>query len=244
MSEGLYVSFSNVDPRPNIREYLNRKTPSRVIVKDALTEIVEKLPGTMIFGGMLRDFALKNGRKFASDIDLVSMEESEKIYSVIKLFEPKQNKFGGYRFSVGRTVFDIWSFQDTWAFRQGYVEGREVEDLLKTTFFNVDAAAYDLSSGRFYCEDGWVSAIESRLLELNLPQNPSVNSMMKRAIKLACLKGFSVGPKLAKFLVQNMRLKDLDRIGSFFMIGLKKHVELGIDAPYCFEPQKKLLISD
>lgn len=237
------MSFSAVDPRSNIREYLNRKTSSRVAIKAALTGIVEKLPGTMIFGGMLRDFALKKGRRFASDIDLVSTVEKEKIYSAIKSFDPKQNKFGGYRFSVGRTAFDIWAFQDTWAFRQGYVEGHEVEDLLKTTFFNVDAAAYDLSNGKFYCEDSWAEAIELRLLELNLPQNPSINSMMKRAIKLACAKDFAIGPKLGAFLVQNMKLKDLDRIGSIFMIGLKNHVESGIDAPYNFEPQKQLLIS-
>lgn len=237
------MSFSAVDPRSNIREYLNRKTSSRVAIKAALSVIVEQLPGTMIFGGMLRDFALRNGRKFASDIDLVAMSERSEVYSAIEKFDPKQNKFGGYRFSIGRTVFDIWAFKDTWAFQKEFVEGRAVEDLLRTTFFNVDAAAYDLSNGKFYCREDWAEAIESRLLELNLPQNPSINSMMKRAIKLACAKDFSVGPNLAKFLVEHMKLKDLDRVGSLFMIGLKNHVEAGINSPYRFEPQKPLLIS-
>lgn len=235
------MSFAAVDPRSNIREYLNRKTPSRAAVKSAISGIVEQLQGTLIFGGMIRDFALKNGRKFASDIDLVSLSTRAEIHSAIAQFNPRQNKFGGYRFSVGRTAFDIWSFQDTWAFQHGFVEGNVVEDLLKTTFFNVDAAAYDLSNGKFFYAEGWVEAIETRLLELNLAQNPSPNNMMKRAVKLACGEDLSVGPKLGAFLVQNIKLRDLDRVGSLFMIGLKNHVETGLATPYRFDPQKPLL---
>lgn len=235
------MSFDAVDPRSNIREYLNRKTPSRAAVKSAISGIVDQLHGTLIFGGMLRDFALKNGRKFASDIDLVSLSGRAEIHSAVAQFNPSQNKFGGYRFAVGRTAFDIWSFRDTWAFQEGFVEGNAVEDLLKTTFFNVDAAAYDLSNGKFFCVEGWVEAIETRLLELNLAQNPSLNNMMKRAVRLACGKDFSVGPKLGSFLVANINLRDLDRVGSLFMIGLKSHVEAGLTTPYRFEPQKPLL---
>ncbi len=235
------MTFSAVDPRPNIREYLNRGTASRAAIKATIHSILERLPGTMIFGGMVRDFALRKGRVFVSDIDLVSMASREDIGLAIAEFRPSQNKFGGFRFAVGKTLFDIWAFEDTWAFRQGFVEGKVAEDLLKTTFFNVDAAAYDLSSGKFFCADGWVSAIESRILDLNLPQNPSVRSMMKRAIKLACGKEFTVGNRLGSFLVENINLSDLDRVGCMFMLGLKRHVEGGLSTPYSFEPQKSLL---
>lgn len=235
------MSFAAVDPRSNVREYLNRETAPRAAIKETLNLLVENLPETLIFGGMLRDFALKRGRQFVSDIDLVSMGSSSDIQAAIAHLQPEQNKFGGFRFSVGRTLFDIWAFEDTWAFRQGFVEGQTVEDLLKTTFFNVDAAAYNLSSGKFFCSENWAKAIQSRVLDINLPENPSVESMMNRAIKMACGKEFEIGNGLAQFLVENISLHRLDRLGCMFMLGLKKHVESGLKAPYRFDPQKSLL---
>jgi len=235
------VNFSAVDPRSNIREYLNRKTAPRAAIKGTLDSLIKDLPDTMIFGGMLRDFALKNGRRFVSDIDLVSMASRSEIHSAIAQFGPESNKFGGFRFSVRKTLFDIWAFEDTWAFRQGFAEGKAVEDLLKTTFFNVDAAAYNLSSGKFYYAAGWVSAIEHRILDINLPQNPSIESMMLRAIKMACGKEFGIGSGLAKFLIEHINLRHLDRVGCMFMLGLKKHVENGLKTPYRFDPQKSFL---
>lgn len=235
------MTFATVDPRANIRRYLNRETASRVAIKNNLDVVVERLNGTMIFGGMLRDFALKRGGMFVSDIDLVTMSAQNEIRAAIAPFCPAQNKFGGFRFAVGKTLFDIWAFEDTWAFRQGLVEGKRLEDLLKTTFFNVDAAAYALSSGKFYYADGWVEAIESRLLDINLPQNVSVQGMMKRAIKLACGMDFSIGGRLARFMVRNINLRDLDRVGCTFMLDLKRHVESGLDTPYSFDPQRSFL---
>lgn len=235
------MSFSAVDPRSNIREYLNRKTAPRAAIKETLDLLVQKLPNTMIFGGMLRDFALKNGRRFVSDIDLVSMANRSEIHAAIAQFSPESNKFGGFRFSVRKTLFDIWAFEDTWAFRQGFVEGKTVEDLLKTTFFNVDAAAYNLTSGKFYCIENWAKAIEARILDINLPQNPSIDGMMNRAIKMACWKEFGIGSELAKFLIEHISLHHLDRVGCMFMLGLKKHVEAGFKTPYHFDPQKSFL---
>lgn len=235
------MSFSAVDPRSNIREYLNRKTAPRAAIRETLDFLVKNLPNTMIFGGMLRDFALKNGRRFVSDIDLVSMASRTDIHSAIAQFSPESNKFGGFRFSVRKTLFDIWAFEDTWAFRQGFVEGKTVENLLQTTFFNVDAAAYNLSNGKFYCMDKWANAIEERVLDINLPQNPSVDSMMGRAIKMACGKEFGIGSDLAKFLIEHINLRHLDRVGCMFMLGLKRHVESGSEKPYRFDPQKSFL---
>lgn len=235
------MSFSAVDPRSNIREYLTRKTAPRAAIKETLELLVHNLPNTMIFGGMLRDFALKNGRRFVSDIDLVSMANRSEIHAAIAQFSPELNKFGGFRFSVRKTLFDIWAFEDTWAFRQGFVEGKSVEDLLKTTFFNVDAAAYNLTTGKFICIESWAKAIEARILDINLPQNPSIDGMMNRAIKMACWKEFGIGSELAKFLIDHISLNHLDRVGCMFMLGLKKHVEADSKVPYHFDPQKSFL---
>lgn len=230
-----------IDTRSSVRGYLNHETVERAAIRETLSLIATELPETVIFGGMLRDFALGNARAFSSDIDLVSLASQEDISKAIARYSPVRNKFGGFRFFVGKRLFDIWAFEDTWAFRQGLVEGRELNDLLKTTFFNVDASAYSLKTGQFFCSDEWEEGIRSRLLEINLADNPSPDRMINRSIRMACEKEFSIGVGLAKFLVEHINLRYLDRMGCMFMLGLKKHIEYGLDKPFKFEPQRSLL---
>lgn len=229
------------DIRTSVRGYLNHDSLERSAIKNTLDSIVAQLPETVIFGGMLRDFALGRARVFSSDIDLVSLAGRDEIAKAVACFSPTTNKFGGFRFSKDRQVFDIWAFEDTWAFRQRLVDGQELSDLLKTTFFNVDASAYSLTNGRYIYSPVWEEGIKSRILEINLAENPSPDRMYFRAIKLACEKDFSVGPELTKFLLKNLNLRHLDRVGCMFMLGLKKHADYGIPEPYTFKPQRSFL---
>lgn len=227
--------------RSSVRGYLNHETLERTAIRRTLDSLASELPETVIFGGMLRDFALGNARYFSSDIDLVSLASQDDISRAVARFSPKRNKFGGFRFSVGKRLFDIWAFEDTWAFREGLVEGRELSDLLKTTFFNVDASAYSLKTGKLYCSKEWEEGIRSRLLEINLADNPSPDRMVLRSIRMACEKKFSVGVGLGKHLVEHISLRNLDRVSCMFMLGLKRHIEHGRDEPFKFEPQQSLM---
>lgn len=58
---------------------------------------------------------------------------------------------------------------------------------------------------------------------------------------MACGKEFGIGSGLAKFLIEHISLHHLDRVGCMFMLGLKKHVENGLETPYRFDPQKSFL---
>jgi hypothetical protein len=231
----------DVDLRTNIRKYLERTTTKRTAIIELLNSVTANLSDTLIFGGMLREFALKNGRQFSSDIDLVAMVSHKELYDSIVHFNPEQNKFGGFRFSIEKILIDIWAFEDTWAFREGFVKGRGIEDLLKTTFFNVDAVAYNLSTGELFYSEDWARGIHSRILDINLLQNPSIEKMARKAIKMACVKEFSIGSALAKFLIDNIEICDLNQTEYGFMVGLKKHVEYGHKTPYLFDPQLSLL---
>ncbi len=229
------------DVRTKIRGYINHNSLERATLKDTLNTIASDLPETVIFGGMIRDFALGSARTFSSDIDLVSLASREDIAKAIACFSPVRNKFGGFRFIRNKQVFDIWAFDDTWAFRQGLAKGTELTDLLKTTFFNVDASAYSLNKDHCIYSTEWSDGIKSRLLDINLSDNPFPERMYLRAIKLACNKDLSIGPKLAEFLMSHLKLQHLDRVGCMFMLGLKKHIEYGINEPYTFKPQINLL---
>lgn len=230
------------DLRDSVKGYLNHPTAERATIKETLDLIKSRLPDseTVIFGGMLRDFALGNARHFSSDIDLVSLANRSEIAKAVAQFSPTRNKFGGYRFSVKRQVYDIWAFEDTWAFREGLVTGTELEDILKTTFFNVDASAYSITHDRCYIAPVMRSSIESKLLDINLAENPSPERMVRRAIRIGCEKNFSIGPDLAQFLLRYLKLQHLDRISCKFMLGLKKHVDNGIEEPYRFCAQPSL----
>ena len=228
------------DIKESVRSYINRQNTVRTELKTTLESIVSELPETVIFGGMIRDFALGDARNFLSDIDLVSLGSKEVIAKAVAVYRPVQNKFGGFRFVANKQVYDLWAFEDTWAFRQGHVDGKKLEDLLKTTFFNVDASAYSLTSDCIYISEECLAGIESRVLEINLPINPAPQQMVKRAIRYGLEKDFSIGPKLAAYMVKRINLHHLDRMSCAFMLGLKEHVERGYTYPYEFTYQPSL----
>src|SRR5690242_8549902 len=105
-----------------VYRYLNEDCSTRANTRDLINMVAQALPETVVFGGMIRDISLWPAREFNSDIDLVSMADRKSILSVIRRYNPKLNKFGGFRFAVGYQLFDIWSYQDTWAFREGLVK--------------------------------------------------------------------------------------------------------------------------
>ena len=226
----------------SVKKYVQYQSLDRQILSNTLSTISEKLPETAIFGGMLREFSLGHAKTFSSDIDLVSIASSNEIFQAIKHFEPTRNKFGGYRFYVEKQLYDIWSFDDTWAFREGLVKGRSFVDLFNTTFFNLDSAIYHLTSNECYTSDKYQEWIEHSFLELNLADNPSPINMTYRAINMAIRKKLSIGPKLASYLICNQP-NDLNNnlVIKMFLNGLEKHLNNNQQENYTFQPQASLL---
>lgn len=170
---------------------------------DFLTMMMRRLPDTMVFGGMIRDMALGKVRKFNSDIDLVSFSSRVEISKAIAGFNPSPNKFGGFRFGFEGRIFDIWSFEDTWAFRAGLVKGDAPNDLCKTTFFNLDAICQPLGSRGVICGESYLSDLNNRILEINLMDNPAPHKAAARAIRLAWEHELFLSVKLQEFILEN-----------------------------------------
>lgn len=188
----------------SLSDYLARPTSVRPQLGDVIKDIDKKLPETVIFGGMIREFALGNARRFVSDIDLVSLAGQSEIYNAIQSYAPTKNKFGGYRFILKKQRFDIWSLHDTWAFRHGHVSGSTFKDLLKTTFFNVDAGCYDIHQKNIHLLDGYEACIRDRILDINLLQNPNPRAMAKKALDLVLNRKLGMTMTLAKFVAENL----------------------------------------
>ncbi|MFM9913272.1 MAG: hypothetical protein ACKVN9_07055 [Methylophilaceae bacterium] len=231
-----HLSLSN-----RISDYLNHVSPERLVIRETLNEVSTRLPNTAIFGGMIREFALGNAREFSSDIDLVAFASHHEIYQAIKEFNPDRNKFGGFRFIVGKQLYDIWAFDDTWAFREGIIKGNVFKDLLDTTFFNLDAALFNLDESVCYVSDSYQTWLDDHLLDLNLQENPAPANMARRAINMAINQNLAIGPKLGLFLISQKINTPTDLISDMFLFGLKKHLEKNDSAQYFFQPQMSLL---
>lgn len=207
----------------SVRNYLICGASKRMVLKNTLDTLAQKLPDTVIFGGMLREFGLGNVREFVSDIDLVSFSNRQDIYEAIIQFSPVINKFGGFRFIAGDRLFDLWSFEDTWAFRHGLVVGTEFSDLLKTTFFNLDAAAFHIGKQTFLYSESYDLALSKRLLDVNLKENPYPARMAHRAIRMASEKDLNITSRLGYYILENSIGCKLDAISTLFVKKLEKH---------------------
>lgn len=186
--------------RRRLLKYLDLGTPERRALSSVLWSIEKQLPDTVIFGGMLREFSLGNARHFVSDIDLVSDATSDEISDALAAYNPTRNKFGGFRFIVERRRFDLWPLKDTWAFRAGHVSPPTFPSLLRTSFFNLDAALFHLGRREVSACENYESWIENRWLEINLEPNPNPEQMVRRTLALVLHNNLSVGPHLKAFL--------------------------------------------
>lgn len=224
-----------------VYQYLNGKRATRTNAQDLICRLSQSLPETVVFGGMIRDFSLGLARDFNSDIDLVSMADGASILSVIRQYNPETNKFGGFRFAVGHQLFDIWSFQDTWAFREGLVEAESIESLCATTFFNMDAAYQPLKSKKIISSVNYLDSMINRTLDINLESNPAPEKVAARAIHMAIKKDVKISPRLQLFILQNVNntfwRNELTR--SFLKL-MATHIEKYDDLPFSFCPQTEL----
>ena len=194
----------------NLGDYFARPAIGRAQLRETIDNIVQKLPETVIFGGMIREFGFGNAKGFTSDIDLVSVAARPQIYEAISIYQPSLNKFGGYRFIVNKRRFDIWSLRETWALSAGHVSGSSFEDLLKTTFFNVDAACYDVHRKQLSLLESCEYGISHRALDINLLENPNPEGMARRALALMLTRQLSMSKALTQFVVQTLEPADLN----------------------------------
>lgn len=221
----------------SVNRFLDHQSRERDDLRRTLEHIANCLEDTVIFGGMIREFALGNTRNFKSDIDIVSRADSADIFAAIKDYRPIVNKFGGYRFIVGKQLYDIWSFDDTWAFKNGLVEGSSLQDIFKTTFFNLDAAVFHLGQRELFWSESYVDSLKDRVLDLNLQENPSPAAMVRRAIKLAIGNELSVTPRLAEYIVSNVDPVILNDVSSSYVRNLKTFLSEKQSGNFSFSPQ-------
>jgi hypothetical protein len=226
----------------NLGEYLGRRTVGRPKLKEAIAGVISVLPDTMIFGGMIREFALGNARGFVSDIDLVSTASQADISLAVAKYDAVRNKFGGFRFVIEKQRFDVWSLPDTWAFRNGHASGKTFEDLLMTSFFNIDAACYHVKGKALHCLTDYDRWIQNRILDINLRQNPQPPRMARRALILIQTRQLGVTRRLAEYIAIHVENQTLTWSDQLLMNKLREFLIRDGQDVFRFSPQAELVV--
>lgn len=155
-----------------------------------------------LFGGAVRDLCFLPVAQFRSDLDLVVRGNAHDVSETLRALGGKPNQFGGFRLTRDHWICDAWSLETTWAAREGHVTCRNFEDLLRTTFFNWDSVAYDISHDVLYIDEDYLRLLRSSILEVNLEPNPNPIGNAVRALRWFAAGHARLGPRLVQFVLR------------------------------------------
>lgn len=186
--------------KKRVRRFFESPPTERRAVAQVTRELGE-VADVYVFGGLLRDLALYGSSDFSSDVDIVVVPYGEDaIEAIAEKFAFKKNKFGGFRMTSNRWLFDVWEFDKTWAFTERHVQPRSKHSLTETTFFNWDAVFYDVGANQIVCGDNYFDELANLSLEINLESNPNVMGAFVRALRFIEQDQAKTEPRLTKFI--------------------------------------------
>ena len=161
--------------------------------------------------------------KTPRDLDIIlAYVSTEKLSELFSKNVKGRTGLGGLKLQVKDWSIDMWPLKDTWAFREGKIAGNGFSDYPKTTFLNIDAVAIQLfAKGRKKREiysNGFFEAICTKTIELNYETNASPSTCIVRALRIADQFKFSIGPKLARYMVSSLNRTDLEEMASVYQL--------------------------
>jgi hypothetical protein len=199
-----------------LRQRVERFLRSELLVLppfNDLLSLVGSFGPAVLFGGLIRDLALGNARSFSSDVDIVVKDMPPHVLAhFASRHAAGENSFGGFRVPMGRWLFDIWTFERTWAFSAGFVDGHSLADLLSTTFFNWDAVLFDIQKRQLIARPSYLSDLQHGCLAINLRATPNELGAVVRALRLMWQSEAKISPELAEFIHAQIVEHGLDQI--------------------------------
>lgn len=207
----LSVSTKHIKRRIDDYVWYDKSQPLRELRQLLRTNFLEE-GEVAIIGGMVRDIAMSGATSFSSDVDLVLNIAPKRVDELAASLKATPNRFGGYGIRFPRWKVDFWALRNTWAHTQGHVKVRELSDLTKTTFFNVDAVIYTLNTRQIIAKDHYIERALARNLEVNLLPNPSIDGNLVRTVRRALRWNYTLGSNLRKFVSDNLNEVMFDHI--------------------------------
>jgi hypothetical protein len=171
-------------------------------------------------GGAIRDMLLCNN-SIPRDLDIIfGYVSKEKLETLFADYIKGETCLGGLKLQVKDWSIDIWPINDTWAFKEGKFMGKGFSDYPKITFLNIDAIAVQLFSKRrrkreIYSK-GFFEAITERTIEINFEENPAPAECIVRALRIANIFNFVIGPKLARYMISFKNQTEIEELAEIF----------------------------
>lgn len=192
--------------RKRLRRLLfQNKRADRPELHREILPMLEQVGHLALIGGAIRDVALRGGDTFRSDLDFVLFDGDNAAFKqLMNVLGAKANRFGGYGLRFARWKIDIWALEDTWARTEGLRRVETIADLVGCTFFNWDAAVYNLRDGTLHTSSDYLSSLRTGFLEINLRSNPNPKGSLVRALRRGRRWNAYFGPELTEFVLSEL----------------------------------------
>jgi hypothetical protein len=205
------------DLRAKLSDFLTNRVKKRVPLQKALDRLEKHPWKSVVFGGVLRDLALFGNAKPPRDVDVVVLDangpELEGLYEDILY---RKNRFGGLQLRSQGWLIDVWAIQDSWAFKQKLIAPIGFDQLVQTTFLNVEAIAIEVTTSpgipRKIYSAGFFEAIRQRVLDISFEPNPFPELCVVRSLVSASSLKFAVSRRLAEYLVKHGRQSSIKEL--------------------------------
>lgn len=182
----------------NIKENLINLLEMR---KDALEFTLElsKSGDLLFFGGSVRDLYLDEFIEYPRDFDIVINYKNKPYFNeLLNHYDYKVNRFGGYKFNISGTEFDVWDLNNTWAFKNEYLCASE-ENLVNSVFLSVDGIAYNFNKSILY-NSRLDESLRRNEIDIVLDNNPQVELNLLRALVLKKKYNLELSKKIKDLL--------------------------------------------
>jgi|SRR5579862_85080 len=204
--------------RKRVSRFLASESPRRAPLISLLKRIAEQRLDAVLFGGTLRDLMFYGLTKDPRDVDVVvdgaSMEQLARLFSDVLV---RRTRFGGLHLNTEGWMIDIWPLSDTWAMRERRAGAGDFEALTRTTFLNVEAITVGLKIGgahRRVYSTGFFEGHRSRVLDINLEENPFPELAAVRSLVTAAKLQYSMSKRLAMYVVHYAKRTPLEQLVS------------------------------
>lgn len=182
-----------------------------------------------IIGGAVRDF-LYTGLE-PRDLDLVVQGATvDDLLSVFPKLGTRRNAYDGVKGTLQNIVVDVWPLDKTLAFKEDTSLEPCFENLVRTTFFNIEAALLVFNKGEtkpWLIDYGMQKGMERSVLEVSFEPNPYPLACVVRAAIFAHRFGLHFGPRLAQYVVEHpFEPKQLDRFKQSHYKGVYDSVDI------------------
>lgn len=154
----------------------------------SLINQLNKYGELLLFGGAIREYNDSGFDNMPRDFDIVINKNNDNtdLDKVLEAFNYKKNRFNGYKINVNNIDFDIWSIENTWAFKENMIKCSKEDykyKLQDTVFLNIDSIVYNLTQNKIF-DEKYEYAMKSKEIDIVLEENPYKELNMVRAIGL------------------------------------------------------------